>query len=126
MSKGKDFSGVISRLRALKEASDVDNQKSGFEAGQKWAENDADLNEFRRLEKASDSESYRSGWSELFEGENSAVALHAVIVGYSSAAEALEFFESYGASQEEMQDGTYIRGFAEGALEIWKAVKDEL
>jgi hypothetical protein len=107
--------------------------REGYEAGEEWARERADADELMRLEKLRDRAG--DGWDETFSiggsraygvGEN---FVHLIDPNRGNLRHAAAAFweEQVGDDYEpSMQDGDFVRGFAEGALAVWVQVKDQL
>ena len=107
--------------------------KDGFEAGQEWAKQTAEVNELERLDLYR--RSARSNeWDYFFDTEeNSAYSggytLHLIIhPEQEGRAESDAFWERVAGPDYNVlsRDGDYVLGFAEGALAVWNEVKDQL
>ncbi|MDB5336648.1 MAG: hypothetical protein JWN70_2267 [Planctomycetaceae bacterium] len=112
-------------------AIDSDMYKGGLDAGQKWAKEFAEAAELKRLERLHVEAQH--AWEAFFEhNENHSFTthetLHASLKDFDRPChkEASDFFEDNGATTEEMCDSGYLRGFADGALNVWNEVKDQL
>ena len=125
----KDMSAVIDRLRASKiEHMDV-KEMEGFDAGQEWATQTAEFHELDRLADAKAKN--ESIWDDLFDTGNNSVwsaaeLMHAYINGAEQPdrQESAEFWES--TCDDTAPDNEFVRGFCEGALEIYWSVADEI
>jgi hypothetical protein len=128
-----DVKTVIQRLRASKkELSDM-KYATGFEAGKAWAMTRASVDEFERLKR------YKGGFERSSWGWEGSFDLPKDVSDYSPA-ESVAFAiggENYNGDRTyaadfwntidlDMNEPAVIRGFADGALEIWDQVKDEL
>jgi hypothetical protein len=127
----KTLNDVIQRLRASKQRASDDHYREGEEAGRRWAENEAEADELARLERA---QGRADAWELLFEeaagqsysaGELLYFVLHPE--NHKDRSEASDFWEcALGDDTTRTEDGSYVRGFAEGALALWREVKDKL
>jgi hypothetical protein len=126
----KDMKDVIQRLRASKVESDDADFLEGKSAGESWARDDASAKELGRLETARQ----RAGhdWGRLFHEHGGSAYSHgewlaSVIAGDSNLdragrGEVLE--RMIGDDEDDKHaDGAFMRGFAEGALDVWAQVK---
>ena len=130
MKVEKNMKDVVARLRASKIAADSEGYQAGFSKGEKWASEDAEVHELRRLEKLKATVQYWDDWFEI-NGTNAYAShelLYSEIAGYErpDRSEAAEFFDYVGANEEDMYDPAYVRGFAEGALSVWDDVKEQI
>jgi hypothetical protein len=132
--QGKLMDDVITRLRASKQKFEDVRQKEGSEAGRGWAKDTAEVEELERLQTARNRD-WR-GWDEIFDNDdpNRAYGPGEIVVflinpeadGDRDAAS--QFWEQAVGenSRDLMYDGSFVRGFAEGALNIWEEVKDRI
>ena len=122
------------RLPSLCEQADY---QCGATLGRVWAEQSAEASELQLLEQLHDElgAEPQYGWDDYFEQQETAVygtdeefffALHPENDKDRRAAK--DFWEcAVGDSlQQAAFRGSLLKGFAEGALEIWLAVKNEL
>lgn len=117
------------RLWALQQKQNSEFYGEGKELGEKWARDQAEPRELRRIEVARDELRRRSEWEQFFEGEDSdwcaGIILHHLIMGgdeiYGNpdCNESDEFWKSVGVDGETRCDGHFVRGFADGAAEYW-------
>jgi hypothetical protein len=126
----KDMKEVIDRLRASKQKHENEQYNGGHEAGQEWARNEAEAGELIRLEKFHDA-CGPSDWGRFFwTSDRDAYGAAENLVfriwpdDDRDRDAASNFWESQG--HEEYPDDEFVRGFAEGALEIWDQVKNQL
>jgi hypothetical protein len=138
LSKQKEvsgMSGMIERLRASKERATSGIFTAGREAGEKWAKDAAEFDELQRLEQFRDR--LGSDWDAWFVAQDSDAfgGAHwlavAILDGESpSRQEVDEFWDraisDTEAAEEQRHSSEFVRGFAEGALEAFKQVKDHL
>lgn len=120
------MASVVERLRASKLEADSSDLEAGFSAGEKWAKTAAEYTELRRL--AEKQQKAGTEWESLFAenaGRNLLRWLHPEPDYTGDGPGRKEFWESaVGEGVEVTND--LVRGFAEGALQVWHAVKDEL
>jgi hypothetical protein len=132
--KEKNMEDVIERLRASK--LDRENQffKDGFKAGQNWAKNAAQVAELERLSDERDFPELYGDWEERWTGGgnfSSGQLLADLLLGEDDPMVAqmdTKLMEILGVHNWEDlgRNGHFMRGFAEGALDIWNAVKDHI
>jgi hypothetical protein len=134
--KEKTVDDVIQRLRASKRRADDEQRKDGFEAGEAWAKDEAETDELERLERflaRLDGEP-SFGRDEFFSdfgqktystAEGLYFALHPEDDRDRRAAEHF-WEEALGDNVELASNDSFLRGFAEGAVELWQKYKDKL
>jgi hypothetical protein len=132
----KDMKDVAIRLRASKHKLSGVRYKDGFRAGQRWAKDTADAEELERLEGVRNCRSpgeWASWWHIKTRGGIGPCDrfIHAITPPHPEAGgrEVVgNFWEGHGGFdwEERSFDGDFVQGFAEGALDIWDRVKDEL
>jgi hypothetical protein len=126
---------VIKRMRTADE-NDTEDFDGGKQAGREWAERDASPKELRRLVrymKGFDSYPGVSWWDvdANWSGPGGA-ADRFVWAAWPSRKEdrtaSGEFWESALGEDnvDRVEDSDFLRGFGEGAAEVWDEVKDEL
>jgi hypothetical protein len=125
---------TIERLRESKKKPDETRFREGFETGQAWAKNSAEAEELARLAAFHDSCQRNSwGWEGFFQMPEGCSAYSAAeqiafqIIGEDQCPgreEASDFWES--VAHQGRPPGEFVRGFAEGALDVWGQVKDEI
>lgn len=131
----KDMSDVIARLRESKRQSSSAAYKEGFECGQAWVEDYAESDQLDKLqclfeERRSDSYTWEDyfnsncGSSAYTVAERLAFVIEPQSDGDSS--EAAFFWEGVAGDDAPLDKDDWVRGFAEGALDIWGRVKDQL
>jgi hypothetical protein len=131
---GRDMKNIIERLRGTAMLEEVTDYDRGNAAGRKWAENQATAGQLLRLAAfcprafgPKRSAGTRRGWPgrlyEVMYGER------------SSEKEIMQFWESSVEKSDvpflfepDLNEGPteFMRGFVDGALELWKTVKDQL
>jgi hypothetical protein len=126
---------TIERLRASRRRLNDDRFQEGFAMGQTWAKLSAEAGELERLAELRDRSRQDSrGWQGNFDLPDGAGAYSAaeriafVILGgdcVGDRGEASNFWEQQ-VGQEKHPPDEFVRGFAEGALEVWDLVKDEI
>ncbi len=117
---------VVARLRASKRSLQSDRSKAGFAQGKAWAENYAEAVELERLEKQIHAQEHTSfDWNNAYSsGENFAFVIAPEDDGDREVAE--RFWSVFDRGPELSGDPGFVNGFAEGAMEVWDRVKDEL
>ena len=129
----RDMKDVIARLKASKAELQTERYNLGFSAGQIWAKESADVAELERLESFRNDFQY--GWNDWFQpNQNDAYGPCELLAfqirpgdGTNRASAGAFWEEAIGEDLEKLRwDGEYLRGFAEGALDIWEEVKGQL
>lgn len=119
---------VIERLRRSKQATMAHAYRDGIDFGRNWAETKAEWCELVRLTK------YRKlqmgGWESLFTNDHFGSApgnvLYEAMTTISDGDKATDFWESLGISEEQMEEGEFMRGFAEAAIELFEIAESEI
>jgi hypothetical protein len=118
---------VIERLKAAAELEANKDYQEGFQAGQTWAKKDATPKQLRRLAK------YIEDWPALdwWEGDGVVNALALTILNLSrdeSDQGTLDAFweGALGDLAPRISDLDFLRGFSEGAMDVWGQVWDKL
>jgi hypothetical protein len=131
VKKGKktNMKTVIERLKISKQASDSASLNEGERDGREWAERKAEAKQLERLEAAYNA---TGGW--WFQGGSTsayaAAELFYFIIepdddGDRSAAN--DFWTRwFHEERPALPDDEYVNGFADGALDLWQGVKDQL
>jgi hypothetical protein len=123
---------VIERLRASKAESTIDAKAAGREAGREWASDEATYEELRNLERFRDANA--QDWDSAFDADGSAYGPEerfAFVIEPNTDGErqaARDIWECIlGEGWDHMirQEG-FVAAFADGALEVWDAVKDKV
>lgn len=140
-SKGRDQAGplqaTVNRLRASKHQCEEADYQRGLGLGKTWAERSAEAAALQRLEQLHDELDAQPqyGWNSCFEqhegtaygpGELLYFALHSEDDEDRQAARAFWEVVAGDSLQKAAFPGSLLKGFAEGALEVWMAVKEEL
>jgi hypothetical protein len=130
----KNMADVIQRLRASKQQGEAQVYQDGFAEGQEWAKDRAEALELQRLERFR--ESLRNlEWDLQFKtSETDAYGVSDRFVWMvrpeTEGARELcaEFWEQAigEVNLNRIQEDDFVRGFAEGALDVWAEVKSEL
>jgi hypothetical protein len=118
----KSMQDVIQRLRGLKAAEGNKAFLEGKIVGERWARHTASPVEMQRLEM-------NPLFGDLFDGEPP--ARHSIFFAirpdcngdeHSSVA----FWEDQGIRKDQQQDEDFLRGWVDGVLGLWDAVKAEV
>ncbi len=123
---------VVERLRVSKRKSDDSLFSQGYAAGEEWAKNQAEAEELERLSDFRDQ--CGTDWdSVLTTGPDDAYGSGERLYFVISPEDDGDRGASCGfwESQLGLEDGScpkdsLVRGFVEGALEVWDEVKDQL
>lgn len=126
----KKMSDVIQRLRASKLESDSDVEKQGRNDGREWAMHTAKAVELERLDSAKANR--LQDWDYAFDGET----WPGMVFFRFLRAESEEFHHDEprdfwaAASGDDharlSDDAAYVAAFADGALQVWSEVSDQL
>ena len=118
-----DMNAVIERLKAAKEMEDQQNAELGRQQGRKWAMQNAKPSELRRLEAARDpNDDWNIGDSDTPHDWGDRLA--AIVFGEYSRGAFDDLIDDEFSNLN--CDADFVNGFAEGCMEIWEEVKDEL
>jgi hypothetical protein len=127
----KDMDDVIQRLRGSKQQHATESAQAGAAAGEQWAKDTAEAVELERLEQ----ERVATGhdWDRLFdEDRDPADWLYDVMhPGHESdrfAPSSREFWEQQIGEDDLhlIDDNEWLRGFAFGAIQVWREVQSKL
>jgi hypothetical protein len=128
--EGIDIASVTERLRASKREHLEKLHADGVNAGREWAAESAEAAELIRL--ANWKERAAGDWDDCFvdsEHRSNSAAEEFVSTVWpedcGDSVDAREFWESQGFDGRD-PEGEFVRGFAEGALEIWDAVESKI
>lgn len=129
--ENKAMTDVIDRLRASKRQGDNESFKKGLNDGREWASDMAEAAELERLERFLDDQSSQTGdWDWWFEDADTSTAeALSNAIGGEDGWDAVEFWERAVGDfrgNPDMSDGSYLRGFAEGAINLWDEVKEAI
>jgi hypothetical protein len=129
----KTMNDVIQRLRASLGRADDQTYKAGEKAGRIWAKGRAEVEELRNLER------YRNRcgheWDSLFVEETNCAYSRAELLFFeihpkeNGDRSACHHFWQPITDDDETTDidqSAFLKGFAEGALDVWHEVKDKL
>jgi hypothetical protein len=131
----KNMADVIERLRATRNEAADEAYQTGIEAGQEWAKDTAEVKELRNLERLRDK--LQNDWASYFGSAGSPPYSTCHRLAFAIQPEhdrdremADEFWSCAvgddGETEANIQDDSFLRGFADGALDIWKNVKDKI
>jgi hypothetical protein len=140
----KTMFAIIQRLRASKP--DIIYQQ-GQADGRRWASERAEYEDLLRLERLYEAKRAGRDWEDFFDRgyDEASVGEHLIQVVYPPLSPGIckiggivgdpegcscaynDFWKSYvGEDASKIDNPSYIRGFAEGALTLWREVKDKL
>jgi hypothetical protein len=134
----KNMTDLIERLRASKLQQESDLFKDGFEWGKEWAKNEATAKQLERLERMYNRLSTEPihDWQRFFRFDADRPYATYELFYFELApddksrtqAAAREFWEHAAGDDgdRDIQEGEWVRGFAEGALDIWNHVKNKI
>lgn len=130
----KDMSDVIERLRASTQRASSEEFRAGCEAGQKWAKNRAEAIELQRLEEFQDAleREVTTSWNAFFcDDPHSASSAYTVaeklfFVIQPECQGDREGADAFWRKAGDKLSPEFLRGFGEGALAVWSAVKGQL
>jgi hypothetical protein len=132
--EGRMLHEVIERLRASKAQLQNGDFREGRIAGRKWAEKHADARQLLRLARWRD----RTGhaWEDCFitvrgQAFCAGEIFAGTIIGEDANRQSMRDFWTSALPNYDKRHGRYtnddfVRGFAEGALDVWDRVKDKL
>ena len=133
----KTMDDVVERLRASKRKMDSEEYQHGYENGRAWANDTAEAAELERLESLEEGLKNQPvyGWEFFFDSQAHPNSAYSTAEDLYFALQpndqedrdrdaAKDFWES-AAGDSELSD-SYVRGFAEGALQVWRQVKPQL
>jgi hypothetical protein len=124
----KTLDDVIDRLRKSMHETEDELFRDGYAAGEKWARNSARAIELRRLEAFR----VRCGhdWEQLFQADECRAfeIIFRAIQPESGRgrADAANFWGDIVDVSTQPVEDEFIRGFSEGALDVWNVVKHQL
>ena len=126
------MSKVIERLRVSKRESESEDFQNGWNYGKEWAEECAEVSELKRLETWFDDQNFNECRYEVNEGNafDAADCLAFVLCPHDqSRSGAQEFWNSAvgdDVPRDDIARPEFLRGFVEGALNVWDKVQDQL
>lgn len=136
----KNMDDVVARLRASKHESDSQIYLDGKDAGEDWAKETASAAELKRLSRLREKLDHEPqyGWEWFFDSSvnrgafSPADHLAFAILGDDDdrdREDSTRFWETatgWDQYNSSLTDDQFLRGFAEGALEIWEQVAAKL
>jgi len=124
------MSEVIARLKASKRETADQNYRWGHDAGVAWASKEASFTELEKLDincsgiKEADWERFASSANEL------TVADHFLLrfdpINFDDELDRQSWWTARTNDPDSMSDRSFVQGFAEGALSIWRQVKSQV
>ena len=123
---------VIERLQKSKRESETQEFQSGWDVGKKWAKEYADVSELKRLETWIDDERlsecrYEPPENNVFDAADLlAFALCPYDKSHSGSRELWMRAVDDDVQTHDIVQPEFLRGFVEGALDVWDKVKDQL
>lgn len=126
----KTMSDIIARLSVSKRRNDNNRYNGGFAAGERWAMHVAEADELQRLENFQQELGFDfedDGRSAYSSSERFVFVIRPETDSDRKSASAFweEHWEEQEHSGEQPQD-ILVRGFAEGAFDVWMRVKDDI
>jgi hypothetical protein len=129
----KDMQDVITRLRASKQRVDDEQYHAGEQAGREWTEAEADADELQNLDRwverlGHDIETIFADqrWDNAYtSAEDVAFTVWPEHDGDRGMANAF-WEERLGDDTSAAENARFVRGFVDGALDVWHKVKDQL
>lgn len=128
----KTMDDVVTRLRASKRKAGGEQYEKGRQAGEAWAKDGAEADALARLEEFRDAcEADRPAFEDYFEMEPNAPLDHAgwiaaAILAPEDDQDTHEASAYAGELFGEHRTNDFVRGFVDGALDVWDSVKDRL
>ena len=124
---------VITRLRASKRRVEDEQYHEGEKAGREWAESDAEADELRNLDRwvsrlghELDTVFVDDTWGSAYSrAEQVAFVVWPEHDGDRRVAETF-WEERLGDDTSAADNPHFVRGFVDGALDLWHKVKDQL
>ena len=129
-----EMSKVIERLRASQREAESELYQEGWSAGEDWAEKSAEAIELKRLEawlSNRDFDPYRYENSETYAWSAADCLFFQLHPGDDNDRQSAGFFwecilRDDAESQSNLHEPEFLRGFVEGALDVWDKAKDRL
>lgn len=135
--KEKAMTSVLERLRASKRKGETMDYQAGYNLGKRWAEQSAEASELQHLEELRNelAAQPQHDWDDFFDFSEPSVygpdeglyfAMHPEADKDRRAAE--DFWQCVvgNSIRESANTGTFLKGFAEAAIDVWLSVRDEL
>ena len=122
---------VVERLRASMRKQNEQSFNEGYKLGQTWAKEIAEVQELQRLQFHKDTKAKSKGeWENWFSTQDQLwIEVVKIIEGDENfrAGGALAFWKPLvGETSTLLNDGDFLRGFAEGAIDLWVKVQEQL
>ena len=126
----RNMRDVIVRMRALKRTGVSGDRSRGREAGTNWAKDFADPSQLERLDELINGVDEEYFAHDPDQESPPAERFYYEVVEPDHVGRALAALEWWRRnlrdSGDELPPASYIQGFAEGAMEVWEQVRDEL
>jgi hypothetical protein len=126
----EDMDDVVARMKAAEQLESKEDYKAGFDAGQAWAKETATPKELRRVEKYIDRVAAEPtvNWWELEGTWGPSFFVWVAWPDRKGDEDAAESFweQALGDDAERIKDPDFLRGFGDGAMDIWAKVKRKL
>jgi len=127
--KDMNMDEVAMRLKASKSSDDDESFDAGEQAGIEWATTRAEAKQLERLESARDPQhdwSFGVGSSAYGAGEHFYFIIEPGDDGDRQAA--ADFWEAAvgDTADRHANDDSFVRGFAEGACDVWRQVQNRI
>jgi hypothetical protein len=121
----KEFDMPFQRLGASKESAERESFAAGFDAGKEWANDHA---EAPQLERLADFRDRARDWESVFSGAGLSAfsleerfAFELLSEEARTRGDAQDFWlDAMPWDRPPNNDGDWLRGFAEGALDVWE------
>ena len=127
--EAKDMKSVIERLRAAAQLEADEDYQAGFLAGKQWAEQTATPKQLHRVDECL---AAGTAWAHVDADSCAPYGLggwFAIAVRPELRRDEIEqWWDSVlgHGSQVPLKEPGFLRGFGEGALDVWRKVKDKL
>jgi len=127
-----DITPAIERLRASKQQADARDAELGADVGREWAKGQAEADDLERLS------GFRRGirdleWDDFFcmpDGSSAygpeEIVFFAMVGNDDNDRNAASDFWEMVTGRDQTPRSAFVRGFVEGAVEIWDEVKDQI
>jgi hypothetical protein len=124
----KNMEDVVERLRKSRRESDSEQYRSGRQAGKLWASDWADAVQLKRIERLHDT--LRHGlsydWDWWFTSTDQRFVPRSFAEEIEPDNEYREFWQVISDTDPDNLSDEFVKGVAEGALDVWLEVKDLL
>lgn len=131
----KTMTDVVQRLKGLKIKSEDAAFKDGFQTGQQWAKEKADPDQLAKLDECRSTDFledfiFKENDGDAF-GPNEYLARLLSDEPEPTRSSCVAFWEEIlgdpaGKDMKKRFNVSWLRGFAEGALQVWDEVKDQI